>query len=224
VSIDDLFDKSSCEEKSKRGISMYNLFLMRHGRSLADDEQKCEGRYDSPLTETGRKQAMNTAQYFCNNGIKFDGIFTSTLSRAKETAEIINQRQNTKIIQNELFVERDNGVLAGKTYEEVKKRYSGKPQFHHPYRYLPENSGENDAMLHSRAILAINSVFNLNDGVYLVVSHGGILNALMRYIVGASIPFGESGIAFCFGDNGMANLHYTKSNNHWVLVSFINFE
>ncbi len=33
---------------------MYDLFLLRHGRSLADDENKFEGRYDSPLTEIGK--------------------------------------------------------------------------------------------------------------------------------------------------------------------------
>jgi broad specificity phosphatase PhoE len=30
---------------------MNNLYLLRHGRSLAEDENKFEGRYDSPLTE-----------------------------------------------------------------------------------------------------------------------------------------------------------------------------
>jgi 2,3-bisphosphoglycerate-dependent phosphoglycerate mutase len=32
------------------------ITLLRHGRSLADDEKRCEGRYDSPLTEAGVEQ------------------------------------------------------------------------------------------------------------------------------------------------------------------------
>ena len=40
----------------------YKYVFLRHGRSLADDEYKHEGRYDSPLTDIGKQQAETTAQ------------------------------------------------------------------------------------------------------------------------------------------------------------------
>ena len=40
------------------------LTLIRHGRSRADDEGVHEGRYDSPLTDTGRAQAEKRATHW----------------------------------------------------------------------------------------------------------------------------------------------------------------
>ena len=41
---------------------MYKLVFLRHGRSQADDEERYEGRYDSPLTDIGIEQARSTAK------------------------------------------------------------------------------------------------------------------------------------------------------------------
>lgn len=67
---------------------IYITFL-RHGRSLADDENKYEGWYDSPLTEIGREQAAQRAMGWQTEQVRFDQIIASPLLRAKETAEII---------------------------------------------------------------------------------------------------------------------------------------
>ncbi len=47
------------------------LTLIRHGRSRADDEGVHEGRYDSPLTDTGRAQAEKRGQYLLAQGTKY---------------------------------------------------------------------------------------------------------------------------------------------------------
>lgn len=52
------------------------ICLLRHGRSLADDERKIEGRHDSPLTKTGRRQA--------------EGLPIETAMRDFETTDFLN--------------------------------------------------------------------------------------------------------------------------------------
>ena len=42
--------------------NILKLTFLRHGRSLADDENVHEGSYDSPLTDVGFSQANKLAE------------------------------------------------------------------------------------------------------------------------------------------------------------------
>ena len=67
----------------------YDIVLLRHGRSEADDLNLMEGRYNSKLTKEGIQQAENLAQRWKQQKINFDQILCSPLQRATKTAEII---------------------------------------------------------------------------------------------------------------------------------------
>jgi broad specificity phosphatase PhoE len=198
---------------------MYDIFLMRHGRSLADDEEKCEGRYDSPLTEVGKQQAEMTAKKFKESGFIFDKIICSPLKRASETAKIINELYNIDIVKNSLWMEMDNGIIAGMPLDELRLKYP-LPAFFSPYRYFPENTGENSIQLNARASLAVNNLIDNGPGKYLVVSHGGILNAALRSIFGSPVPMNNSGLYFRFIDNSFIHLKYFEENHRWVIIKF----
>jgi 2,3-bisphosphoglycerate-dependent phosphoglycerate mutase len=197
---------------------MYEIYLMRHGRSLADDEEKCEGRYDSPLTDVGRQQAQETARRF-RDSVALDKIICSPLKRALETARIINEQYDVQLVEDPLWMEIDNGIMAGMPLQEVGTKYP-LPAFYSPYRYFPENTGENIVQLHARASLAVNGLIDNGPGKYLVVSHGNILNAALRGILGSPIPVSYSGVYFGFGDNSYAYLKYYEENHKWVLKGF----
>lgn len=63
------------------------LYLIRHGETDLNHEKILQGQSDIPLNEHGRALARQTAIGL--KDVPFDAIFTSPLSRAKETAEII---------------------------------------------------------------------------------------------------------------------------------------
>ena len=67
----------------------YDFVFLRHGESVGNAEERFQGQSDFPLTETGREQARALADRWLKEGMKFDLVVTSPLSRAKETAEII---------------------------------------------------------------------------------------------------------------------------------------
>jgi len=188
---------------------------MRHGRSLADDEQKHEGSYDSLLTEVGVNQALETALYL-SKIYKFDSIITSPLKRAKQTAEIIQEKTRCSVDINPLFRERDNGILAGMKYEEAKAKYP-LPKIDGPFRRFPGNTGENEFELNARALLALNSIIDKGPGSYLIVSHGGIVNAVMKRIMDIPIGNKESGVVFRLGDNGFIEVEYREEKNLWII-------
>ena len=99
------------------------IILMRHGRSLADDEGVIEGRYDSPLTETGRAQVERRSAALVDEGFSFDAIIASPMRRALETAQIVSRAVGGEVETDEAWMERDNGPVAGLTVEEAGERY-----------------------------------------------------------------------------------------------------
>ena len=199
---------------------MYKFVLMRHGRSVADDEMKHEGRYDSELTETGIAQAIMTSERLLNSNYFFNAIITSPLKRALKTAEIINEKYEIEIIKNELLMEQDNGILAGQNKKDALEKYP-MPVFYSPFRYFPENSGENEIMLHARGGLAVNSLINNAPGQYLIIGHGGILNAMIRNMLGINLKSNGSGVTFLLRDNGYIDIDYDENKNHWLIRNMI---
>lgn len=195
---------------------MYKLVLLRHGRSLADDEEKFEGRYDSPLTSVGIEQAKNIRRLFLDLNYNFDTIISSTLKRATQTAEIVNEEFKVPIIKSDLFVERDNGVLAGLKRKDADKKYPIH-EFLTPFSLFPEKSGESYALLQSRALLAIEFIIRKSPGRYLIVSHGNFLNAMIRIILGISNPVNDSGCIFQFKDNGYMEIEYFEDKHKWII-------
>ena len=201
---------------------MYKIVLMRHGRSLADDENKFEGRYDSPLTEIGEKQAGLTAEKFIELNYSFDKIFTSTLIRASRSAEIINRIYNVDIIKEPLWMERDGGLITGRLKnEETYKMFPVPENGFSLYDRRALGTSESSLQLYARAILAVENLINYPEGNYLVVAHGGILNTALRSIFGIKPTSDwEGNIGFAFGDNGFIELHYDKKRNTWKLLRF----
>lgn len=189
---------------------------MRHARSLADDENKHEGRYDSPLTDVGRKQVRMRALKWKEENMTFDAIISSTLIRAKETASIIAKELDCEVMEDDLWMEMDNGVLAGLRFEEAAKKYP-MPNFQNPYDRKAHGTGESLVQLHARAAFAIESVLQRRTGRYLIVSHGGTLNAVMRSILQMPIPINESGHFFKFGDAGFIKLTYLPERHFFVV-------
>ena len=65
------------------------LYLIRHGETDYNKMKRNQGQIDIPLNEYGRELAEKTAEGL--RGISFDLAYTSPLSRAKETAQIVLQ-------------------------------------------------------------------------------------------------------------------------------------
>jgi 2,3-bisphosphoglycerate-dependent phosphoglycerate mutase len=191
------------------------ITFIRHGRSRADDEQVHEGRYDSPLTDVGREQVYQRALQWLDARVQLDQIIASTLLRARESAEIIGRVLQIPVDLDADWMEMDNGPLAGMRYDVAMVRYPH-PAFRNPYEAFA-GSGESEWDLHLRAVRAVQSVIRRGPGRYLVVAHGGILNAALRHVVGAPVPLNGQGIWFEFGDTGHYETVYEPGKHHWVM-------
>ena len=66
------------------------LYLMRHGETLFNTQGRVQGACDSPLTDLGIQQALLVKDYFNENSIWFDSVYSSTQERATDTANLVS--------------------------------------------------------------------------------------------------------------------------------------
>ncbi len=113
---------------------MNYLVLLRHGQSDWNLQNRFTGFKDVDLTEKGIEEAKGAGVRLKEAGITFDQVFTSTLKRANETAELalIEAGQadllETMIYHDDLR-ERDYGDLTGLNKDETRQKY-GDEQVH----------------------------------------------------------------------------------------------
>jgi 2,3-bisphosphoglycerate-dependent phosphoglycerate mutase len=195
------------------------ITFLRHGRSLADDENKFEGRYDSPLTTIGQAQARKRGELWHAQGLYFDGCIASTLGRARLTAEIVCKTLGVPIEFDPDWMEIDTGALAGLTFEEGNQRYP-RPGFRNPFDAIG-SGGESEVELEARAGRALQRVVRRGPGRWLVVAHAGILNSALRLAYNAPLPINRSGGYFLFGDLGYVVTRYDPNRHTWLMLEMV---
>ena len=163
-----------------------NLILVRHGQSEWTAKNLFTGWKDPGLTETGLEEAKNAGLLIGSQDISFDIMYTSALSRAQRTGQIIletiNQR-NIVIIKDEALNERNYGSLAGLNKDDARKKW-GEDQVHIWRRSfdIPPPDGESLKNTAERVLPYFKKEImpKVTKGLnILVAAHGNSLRALI---------------------------------------------
>lgn len=89
-----------------------NLYVMRHGTTIWNEEGIIQGRSHNRLSKSGLDHTEKMAQSV--KDIELDAIICSPLMRALQTAKIINKYHNVKIFKDDRLNEIDQGVFTGR--------------------------------------------------------------------------------------------------------------
>ncbi|ORT52767.1 hypothetical protein ST37_00220 [Vibrio sp. qd031] len=194
------------------------ITLLRHGRSLADDEKRCEGRYDSPLTEVGVEQTKRRLAHWQEEGRSFDTVVSSPLQRAMSAASIIANGLNLPLDVGVNWQEKDNGSIAGLTFADADKRFP-KASFVNPYEaYIKSASdGESEVELHCRSLLALQHILRSGHSKVLIVSHGKMINAAVSAALGIKPTANTPSVIFALGDLSFIDLVYYPTTDVWLV-------
>ncbi len=166
--------------------SKTTIYLVRHGETEWNLSGRWQGHADSPLTERGETQARALGERFKLQ--RFDGCFVSDLGRAVRTADLVLGPSRINYETDERLRERDLGVMQGLTTKEMEERCSEIYQSFRqngPDYQIPE--GESFRQFYLRSADALEDYVNRhNGGRVLLVTHGGVLGAIFRYV--AQVP------------------------------------
>ncbi|MBO3662468.1 histidine phosphatase family protein [Microbacterium stercoris] len=154
------------------------LALVRHGQTDWNAERRVQGRTDIPLNDIGRAQALTAAENLRGGG--WTRIVSSSLGRARETAEIIAGVLGLPAPRAYSgLVERDYGVGEGTLVADL----------HATYGHGDVPGGETTAELAERVLAAIADVAaDTGDEPTVVVAHGGVIRELLRLATAGERP------------------------------------
>jgi len=160
------------------------LYLVRHGETEWNVKKINQGQSESSLTENGIAQAKETAEKL--KEIKFDAIFSSDLSRAYRTAEIIKLDRNVVIQTSKFLRERAHGSFEGKHADVMKNTLKDKLKErenligneYHSFRLAPDVETDEEVVNRFTKQLKEIATTYPNKNV-LVVTHAGCIKQLL---------------------------------------------
>ncbi|MFC5501590.1 histidine phosphatase family protein [Lysinimonas soli] len=152
---------------------MTELYLVRHGETDWNRQRRIQGLTDIPLNDTGREQARATGKLLARR--RWDGVFASPLSRARETAAIIAAELGLPApTPIDALVERNYGAAEGLDWMQVETRFPAGTRV--PGRESREQVG-------ARVVPALVELAELHLGESLVVvSHGGAIRSVLNAV------------------------------------------
>ncbi|MFB1481695.1 histidine phosphatase family protein [Corallococcus sp. RDP092CA] len=160
------------------------FILLRHGETEWNASGRLQGHLNSVLSREGLRQADALAARLAT--LPFQALYSSDLDRAVQTAARIAARTGHDLQQDARLRERGLGVLEGLTRAEASQR--------HPEVFAAYTEGHADSVVpggespSQRLRLALHCLEELGarhpEARVVVVTHGGVLSALLRHCLG----------------------------------------
>jgi alpha-ribazole phosphatase/probable phosphoglycerate mutase len=164
---------------------MTRFWLIRHGEPAEEAHHRCYGSLDVGLSETGRKQMAQVAEYLEGEpwGEPVAAIYASPRSRTLESARILGAVASCSIEVVEDLREIDFGDFEGLAYDEIAARY---PDLYRRWMETPTEiqfpNGESFPAMRDRVLRAFDAIQREREGqTVAIVSHGGVNRILLAW-------------------------------------------
>jgi len=186
------------------------IYFLRHGETDWNVSRRIQGRTDIALNANGVSQAKNWRPFF--ERIRLAGVYSSSLSRAMETALLATLRPPCVI---DALNERNYGEWEGRVWNDIADH---ERDFDRRWRGAESSppGGESRQEMHARVYRAMDSIVASHDegSELLIVAHGGSGKAVLGYANRMSIEelFGIPAI----GNATMTLL--TREGTHWTVA------
>jgi broad specificity phosphatase PhoE len=147
------------------------MLFIRHGETVWNQERRCQGFTDVPLSDRGDDQASALA--LALKGARLDAVYSSDLVRARRTAEVIAEPHRILVKSDARLREMNQGALEGKNLEGL---LSSHPELLKKWMREPAEvempRGESMRSVQARAWQAVKEITGRHhDGLVAVVSH-----------------------------------------------------
>lgn len=153
---------------------------MRHGQCVFNEQGRIAGQLDSSLTITGFAQASAAAEQLTASEARY--LFSSDLTRAVQTAEVIGRRVGLEATIDPDLREQHLGDMQGRLTRELHAL--GSPTGAH-INTIRWGGGESIVDLYERVARFLDRLALLPPGPAIVVSHGHAIHVADAHIRGS---------------------------------------
>lgn len=208
---------------------MITFYFVRHGQTLWNSSGRYQGATDVPLSEIGKEQAEKAAAWF--RDVHLDAVYSSDLSRAKDTAETIARTKGLSVSLHPGLREISFGDWEGLTYDEIEARWSGgiEAMYNHPAT-VRISGGESFGDVEKRTMAAMKDIiaevgmgdngrgdeWEENGKTVLIVSHGGALRTIFCGLLGITV---DKAWDFCQANANISCIKYYGNRNLLFLLN-----
>ena len=207
---------------------MLTLYIVRHGETEWNIENKLQGWKDSALTNKGIEHSLRLQKRL--EPIRFHHIYASPSGRAVHTANLIKGLQNIEVKTDENLKEIHLGSWEGKTHDDVKlldpERYNH--FWNAPHLYVAD-TGETFEQLKTRVENFVSSIVaEHTKGNILIVTHTVFIKMLLAYV--KQLPISElwgppyikdTSLSIIEIENGRSNIRLEADIEHLLTEEFI---
>ncbi|GGG70539.1 histidine phosphatase family protein [Paenibacillus radicis (ex Gao et al. 2016)] len=154
---------------------MTYIAFVRHGMTDWNITRRAQGQSDIPLNDEGRQQANALATRLQKE--KWDLIFSSDLSRAKETADIVANKMKLNVQTDQRLREMHKGETEGTTLEERISRWGS------DWESLPLGIENDESVIYRGASFVTEIAETYKGKRILVVSHGALIGLTIKKLI-----------------------------------------
>jgi broad specificity phosphatase PhoE len=159
------------------------LLLIRHGRTKLHKDDRFWGKTDVSLSNIGIQQAGQLRARLASE--KITAVFSSTLSRARATAEIIASGRKLDITLCGELCECSFGYIEGLTYPEIQRLYPSLAEELNEGKAVSFPGGESLDQLNHRVITFLKRLEKHQpQETIAIVSHGGPIRLIICNLLG----------------------------------------
>lgn len=170
-------------------MSKTHFWLIRHGETDWNVEQRLQGWRDIALNERGKQQAQSIRVFLDTKNITFDAVLSSDLQRAVQTAEIIFSGLQTPLIKDSQLRERNYGIYEGEPWKKMLQLVdhpAPEINLRDPDLLIP--NGETLTVFHERIVQGFNRIATERPNQHLaVIAHGGVIDMVWRQLQGLDL-------------------------------------
>ncbi|MBY9001526.1 MAG: histidine phosphatase family protein [Candidatus Heimdallarchaeota archaeon] len=191
------------------------IFLVRHGETDYGKKHFTTGHIDIPLNMTGKKEAQATTEFL--KGRNIVKIFSSSLSRASETANIIASEFDLPVIESDELMEHTSGKLDGVSIKVFLDKLKSVGDFN---KMILQSGGERWNVFTERVWNKFLEIVtkNKDEGNILIVTHGGVTRTIFSEIFGS--PFLK---VLSQGNCCINVINYDKEKEDMFRVELVNY-
>ena len=165
---------------------MVEIILIRHGVTLWNVQARIQGISNTELAPEGLKQAELLAKNFPFD--KVDAVYSSDLSRAKNTAQFVADKFNLPVQTTSGLREVDFGIWEGKFFSDLEKNEPDTLKiFHTKPDELRLEGAETFKQAQTRAMNTINEIVHRHESNgesrVVAVAHGSIIRTILCSIL-----------------------------------------